>query len=75
VTTTISSKGQVVIPQPVRERHKLRAGDDLLLFELSNGDIVLRRARTPKKSLVWHLRQLQGLKLDRQLEPVREVVW
>ncbi|HEV2695053.1 MAG TPA: AbrB/MazE/SpoVT family DNA-binding domain-containing protein [Verrucomicrobiae bacterium] len=75
MTTTISSKGQVVIPQPVRERHKLRAGDDLLLFELSNGDIVLRRARTPKKSLAWHLRQLQGLKLDRHLEPVREVVW
>ncbi|MDR3459462.1 MAG: AbrB/MazE/SpoVT family DNA-binding domain-containing protein [Verrucomicrobiae bacterium] len=75
MTTTISSKGQVVIPQPVRERHQLRAGDDLLLFELSNGDIVLRRARAPKKSLAWHLRRLQGLKLDRQPEPVREVAW
>ena len=75
MTTTISSKGQVVIPQPVRERHKLRAGDDLLLFELSNGDIVLRHVRKPKKSLVWHLRQLHGLKLERNLEPVREVAW
>jgi AbrB family looped-hinge helix DNA binding protein len=75
VTTTISSKGQVVIPQPVRERHKLRAGDDLYLFELSNGDILLRRARPPKHSLVWHLRQLQGLELKRNRETVRKVDW
>jgi AbrB family looped-hinge helix DNA binding protein len=75
VTTTISSKGQVVIPRPVRERHQLRAGDDLLLFELSNGDIVLRHARTPKHSLAWHLRQLQGLDVKRSRERVREVAW
>jgi AbrB family looped-hinge helix DNA binding protein len=75
MTTTISSKGQVVIPQSVRERHQLRAGDDLLLFELSNGDLVLRRARAPKKSLAWHLRRLHGLRLERQAEPVREVAW
>ena len=75
MTTTISSKGQVVIPQPVRERHKLKAGDDLLLFELSNGDIVLRRARAPKKSLVWHLRRLHGLRIPRRREFLREVNW
>lgn len=62
---TISNKGEVVIPQPVRKRRQLRAGDDLLLFELSNGDIVLRRTRPPKKSLAWHLRRLHGLQLDR----------
>lgn len=75
MTTTISSKGQVVIPQPVRERHKLRAGDDLLLFELANGDIVLRRARAPKKSLAWHLRRLHGLRLERKPASIREVAW
>ncbi|HUE37318.1 MAG TPA: AbrB/MazE/SpoVT family DNA-binding domain-containing protein [Candidatus Acidoferrum sp.] len=75
MTTTISSKGQVVIPQPVRQRHKLRPGDDLYLFELSNGDIVLRRARPPAHSLAWHLRRLQGLELKRKRERVREVNW
>jgi AbrB family looped-hinge helix DNA binding protein len=75
VTTTISSKGQVVIPRPVRERHKIRAGDDFLLFELSNGDILLRHARAPKKSLAWHLRRLQGLAIERNREGVREVSW
>lgn len=75
MTTTISSKGQVVIPRSVRERHQLRAGDDLLLFELSNGDILLRRTRKPKHSLAWHLRCLQGLEIERNRELVREVAW
>ncbi len=75
MTTTISSKGQVVIPRPVRERHKIRPGDDFLLFELSNGDLLLRHTRAPKKSLVWHLRRLQGLRVERNREPVREVAW
>lgn len=75
MTTTISSKGQVVIPRPVRERHKIRPGDDFLLFELSNGDLLLRHTRAPKKSLVWHLRRLQGLQVERNREPVREVAW
>jgi len=75
VRTTISSKGQVVIPRPIRERHEFRAGDEFLLFELSNGDIMLRRVRPPKKSLAWHFRRLHGLTLDRKREPVREVAW
>jgi len=75
VTTTISSKGQVVIPRPVRERQKINAGDDFLLFELSNGDILLRRARVPKKSLVWHLRRLRGLQIEHSRETMREVAW
>lgn len=65
----------MVIPRLIRERHKLRAGDDLLLLELSNGDILLRHIRNPKKSLLWHLRQLHGLTLSRKTEQVREVVW
>ena len=75
VTTTMSSKGQVVIPRLVRSRQKLRAGDDFLLFELSNGDILLRRAQPPRKSLAWHLRRLQGLEIVRTQEPLREVQW
>ena len=63
--TKISSNGRVVIPLPVRERQKLRAGDEFVLAEQSNGDIVLRRVRQPKHSLVWHLRRLRGLGLKR----------
>lgn len=72
MTTMISSKGQLVIPRQVRERQEIRPGDDFLLFELANGDILLRRAYPPKRSLVWHLRRLRGLELKRHWEPVRE---
>jgi AbrB family looped-hinge helix DNA binding protein len=75
VTTRISSKGQIVIPRQVRERQKIQPGDDFVLLELSNGDILLRHIQRPKKSLVWHLRRLQGLKLNRNREPVREINW
>ena len=63
----ISTRGRIVIPKAVRERQKIRTGEDFLVSELSNGDILLRRtrARAPKKSLVWHLRQLQGLQIPR----------
>lgn len=75
VTTTISSKGQMVIPRPVRQRLEIRAGDDFLLLELANGDILLRRARPPRRSLAWHLRQMRGLKLERNRQPVRRMAW
>jgi AbrB family looped-hinge helix DNA binding protein len=75
MTTTISSKGQVVIPRQVRERQEIRPGDDFHLFELSNGDILLRRSRPPRKSLAWHLRRMEGLELKRNREQVREVDW
>ena len=64
-----------MIPRVVRERQKIREGDSFFLFELSNGDILLRRARAPKKSLVWHLKNLQGLALKRSRETVREIAW
>ena len=65
----------MVIPRQVRARQEIRAGDDFLLFELSNGDILLRRSRRPRKSLAWHLRRLRGLDLRRKRERVREVAW
>jgi AbrB family looped-hinge helix DNA binding protein len=75
VTTSISSKGQVVIPREIRDRRRLEPGDDLLVLELSNGDILLRPVRKPKRSLVWHLRQLRGLEVPRQQQAMREVDW
>jgi AbrB family looped-hinge helix DNA binding protein len=54
--TVLSSKGQIVIPAPIRERHQFRVGDELLIEERDN-EIVLKKARrTRKKTLVqWML--------------------
>jgi AbrB family looped-hinge helix DNA binding protein len=72
MTATISSKGQLIIPRQVRERHNLRPGDGVLLFELSNGDILIRRAQVPKKSIVWHMCRLRGLLTSRSQQRLRE---
>ncbi len=56
MTTTLSSKGQIVIPAPIRERQGFRAGDELQIEERED-EIVLRKTRRKrKKSLVdWML--------------------
>jgi AbrB family looped-hinge helix DNA binding protein len=53
-TAKISTKGQIVIPQRLRERGKVRPGD---VFELTEGDepaviIMTRLSRRPNAGLV-----------------------
>jgi AbrB family looped-hinge helix DNA binding protein len=56
VTTVLNSKGQIVIPAAIRERHGIYTGHKLLIEERSN-EIVLKKAkRKRRKSLVqWML--------------------
>ena len=46
-TTTVSSKGQVVIPRHLREKHRLTSGMRLQVSETDEGLVLspLRRAR------------------------------
>jgi AbrB family looped-hinge helix DNA binding protein len=59
MTTTISSKGQVVIPKPVRDRRNIRSGDDFeVLTPEDTDDIVLRKVqRLPNQGLAELLRK------------------
>jgi AbrB family looped-hinge helix DNA binding protein len=54
MTTTLSSKGQVVIPAEIRERQKLRPGDELLVEERDD-EVVLKKVRRRRKKslLMW----------------------
>ena len=45
--TTVSAKGQVVIPKDVRERLRLEAGDRLDVIERPDG-VLLRRATSKR---------------------------
>ncbi|WP_125568421.1 AbrB/MazE/SpoVT family DNA-binding domain-containing protein [Companilactobacillus insicii] len=47
----ISSKGQVVIPAPIRKALKLSSGDELSVTVNSNNEIVLKKQPT---ALDWH---------------------
>jgi AbrB family looped-hinge helix DNA binding protein len=77
VTTTLSQKGQVVIPQEVRNKLRLRPGDDFIVLYSETGDILLRPIRRKSyKGLIKGLRALCELKLEERTswdEPVREI--
>jgi AbrB family looped-hinge helix DNA binding protein len=75
MTTTLSVKGQLVIPQPVRERQKLRAGTDFTVISRSNGDILLRpvKPRRHHATLADNLLALSGLDLQPERGPARNL--
>jgi len=74
VTTTLSAKGQIIIPLQVRTQQGLRVGDRFSVLSSGTGEILLKRLRDPsRKSLVGSLRALQGLELRRRDEWLRDI--
>ena len=63
--TTLSSKGQIVIPKRVRLRRNLNVGDDLeVLAPDGTDDILLRKVqRRANAGMLDALRQMRGLKV------------
>lgn len=56
MTTILSQKGQIVLPASVRERLKLKPGDDFEIIVDDDQTIRLRRiTRPPNAGLVKHL--------------------
>jgi antitoxin PrlF len=61
-TATVTSKGQITIPQDVRQRLNIQAGDRLELVELPGGAFAIQPA-------VHDVRALKGL-LRKPAKPV-----
>jgi AbrB family looped-hinge helix DNA binding protein len=59
-TTTVSSKGQIVIPRALREKYRLTTGTRLEVAESAEGLVLapLKQARTPRRQAGW--RALRG---------------
>jgi AbrB family looped-hinge helix DNA binding protein len=59
-TTTVSSKGQVVIPRHLREKHRLTSGARLQITESDEGLVLspIKRARASASQAGW--RALRG---------------
>ena len=51
MTTTLTSKGQVTIPRPVRERLGLKTGDRIDFVFDPDGCVVLKTQRAPFEQL------------------------
>jgi AbrB family looped-hinge helix DNA binding protein len=50
MTYKVGTKGQVVLPKELRERHGIRPGDEVV-FDDAGGDITIRRAKTKAQIL------------------------
>ena len=74
MTTTLSAKGQIVIPSDLRAKLGLEAGDDMLVLCSDDQDILLRPIRKKtKKSFVDLFQKLNGFQFERHDEPVRKI--
>jgi len=49
-TVKVSDKGQIAIPQDIREIMNISKGDDLLLFQV-DGKILLEKAKSVEKNI------------------------
>jgi AbrB family looped-hinge helix DNA binding protein len=75
MTTTLSAKGQIVIPQRVRADHKLKPGMDFTVLTRANGDILLRPVKSARRheTLADNLLALSGLDLAPELGESRDL--
>ena len=75
MTTTMSSKGQIVIPASIRQRHKLRPGDELLIEERDDEFVLKKARRSRKKSLVQWMQDcpVADFHIERMKDTPRDV--
>jgi AbrB family looped-hinge helix DNA binding protein len=62
----VSSKGQIVIPKPIREVYHINEGDEILLIPLEKGVLIRREEKTPElrgllKELDVEVEELEGI--------------
>jgi AbrB family looped-hinge helix DNA binding protein len=75
VTTTLSARGQIVIPSDVRKKFGFKQGDDFIVLTSPEGEILLKPIRhSRRKGLFQAFRALKGLKLPpRNKEQIRSI--
>jgi AbrB family looped-hinge helix DNA binding protein len=59
-TTTVSSKGQIVIPRHLREKHRLTSGVHLQISETDEGLVLSPMSRTRPSARQSGWRALRG---------------
>ena len=73
--TRISSKGQIVIPKQIRDRHRWRPGTELAVIDVAGGVRIeaLQRGKTLTAGDVFGCLQHKGkrLPIDRLTSPVK----
>lgn len=70
MTATMSTKGQVVIPQTIREALELKPGDDFEVIRRRDEVILRRIGSRPRRRLSEHLGALRGIEIPHWDEPL-----
>ena len=56
-TIKVSAKGQIAIPQTIREQAGIKKGDELVIFE-SNGKILIEKSHKVSAKMKDHFKDL-----------------
>ena len=73
-TATLTSKGQLVIPKPIRDHLHLHPGDTLDFLVQESGDVLMRPAVEDVRSLkgVLHKPGRRPVSLDTMRQAIRQ---
>lgn len=73
-TATMTSKGQMTVPKPIRDRLRLAAGDQVDFVVNERGEIVVRAATSDVKELKGLLRSGRSGKTAVRLEDMEKAI-
>lgn len=73
-TATMTSKGQMTVPKPIRDRLRLAAGDQVDFVVNERGEIVVRAATSDVRELKGLLRSGRALKTGVRLEDMEKAI-
>jgi AbrB family looped-hinge helix DNA binding protein len=68
-SSTVSSKGQITLPKPLRDRHHLRAGELVLILDSDDG-IVIRHGRPSLRGMLKG--EINGDEFEKDLRKLRK---
>jgi len=68
-SSTISSKGQITLPKPLRERHHLQEGEVVLILDSEDG-IVIRHGRSSLRGMLKD--EIDGDGFEKDLKKLRK---
>ena len=73
-TATMTSKGQMTVPKPIRDRLRLAAGDQVDFVVNERGEIVVRAATSDVRELKGLLQSGRALKTGVRLEDMEKAI-
>ena len=68
-SSTVSSKGQITLPKPLRDRHHLREGETVLILDSEDG-ILIRHGHASLRGMLRN--RIDGDRFERDLRQLRK---